>query len=188
MRTRDYEGMFLLNNHAAQADFDAVSGKVDAILEKHGATLVQKEKWDERKLAYEIKGQRRATYYLVYFNVDTSAMAHIREDLHLTEDVLRYMAFALDQPIEEHITQRTEERERLAEDNRRHAMSGWGGDDGRRRRDRSRRDGGRSSPKDAAKPAPKDAPAKEGAPAKEAPAAKDAPAASPTTTDSAPAS
>ena len=40
---------------------------VDQILEKNGAKIVQKEKWDERKLAYEIRGHKRATYYLVYF-------------------------------------------------------------------------------------------------------------------------
>ena len=142
MKTREYEGMFLLNNHAAQADFDATAGKVDAILEKHGASIIQKEKWDERKLAYEIKGQRRATYYLVYFSSPPSAMEKIREDLHLTEDVLRYMAFVLEEPVAEHIQKRTDERERLAEDSRRHSLSGWGGGGGRRRRDRPRRDDG----------------------------------------------
>jgi small subunit ribosomal protein S6 len=140
MTTRSYEAMFLLDNQAAQADWDTTSGVVDAILQKHGATLVQKEKWDERKLAYEIKGQRRATYYLVYFDAPPAAMARIDEDVRLSESVLRHMAFSLDEPIEEHVRKRTEERELLAEDSRRHAMSGWGGEGGRRRKGRGRGD------------------------------------------------
>ncbi len=67
MKLREYEAMFLLDNASAVADLDGTTGVVDQILLKHGATIVQKEKWDERKLAYEIRGHKRATYYLVYF-------------------------------------------------------------------------------------------------------------------------
>ena len=77
MSTRKYEAMFLLDNTAATADFEGTAAQVDKILEKHGAELVQKEKWDERKLAYEIKGHRRATYYLVYFRA--AAVCHRRD-------------------------------------------------------------------------------------------------------------
>jgi len=40
MSAREYEAMFLLDNQAATADFDATAGQVDAILEKHGAEIV----------------------------------------------------------------------------------------------------------------------------------------------------
>ena len=80
MRTRDYEAMFLLNNDAAIADFDGTAGQVDHILERAGAKIVQKEKWDERKLAYEIGGHKRATYYLTYFRAPTDAPAKIAAD------------------------------------------------------------------------------------------------------------
>ncbi len=139
MTTRTYEAMFLLDNQAAQADWDATSGKVDAILERHGARIARKEKWDERKLAYEIRGQRRATYYLVYFEAPPSAIRGISEDVNLAESVIRHMTFAIDEPIEDYVRTLTEERERLAEDSRRHAMTGWGAEGGRRRKGRDRR-------------------------------------------------
>ena len=91
MRTRSYEAMFLLDNQAAQADWDATSGKVDTILEKHGARIVQKEKWDERKLAYEIKGLKRATYMLVWFRAEPRVTAELELQLRLEERVIRHM-------------------------------------------------------------------------------------------------
>ena len=138
MSERSYEAMFILNNNAANADWDATSGAVDALLKKHGATIAKSEKWDERKLAYEIKGQRRATYYLVYFMTAPTSLDAINEDLRLMENVLRYMFLALDQSIEDHIRIREEERERLAEDSRRNSLGGWG-DSRRNRRGRDRR-------------------------------------------------
>ncbi len=139
MKINQYEAMFLLDNNAATADFDATAGQVDAILEKHGASIVQKEKWDERKLAYEIKGHRRATYYLVYFTSPTNAIDKINEDVALNEVILRHLTIALDEPIEEHIEKRAKERELLAEDSRKNSLGGWGD---RRDRRSSRKPGG----------------------------------------------
>ena len=165
MRETEYEAMFLLDNNQALEDFEGASGVVDQLLEKHGATIVQREKWDERKLAYEIKGHRRATYYLVYFEGPTSSMSDIEEDLGLNEVVLRHMFIRLEEPIAEYIEKRATEREALAEDSRRNSLSGWGG--GRDRdRDRKRRDdkprGDRADkPADAKPDASAEAPKKE---------------------------
>lgn len=147
MNINEYEAMFLLENNAATADFEGTAGQVDAVLEKHGLTIVSKEKWDERKLAYEIKGQRRATYYLVYARGPAASMAPINEDLGLTEVVLRHMFIRLEEPIEQHVEKRAAEREALAEDSRRNSLTGWGG--GRR----DKRKGDRRSESGDAKPA-----------------------------------
>lgn len=138
MRTHEYEAMFLLDNAAATADWEGTAAVVDQILAKYGATAVQKEKWDERKLAYEIRGHKRATYYLVYFRAPAGSIPSIRGDLDLAEKVIRYLVIALDEPIEVHVKKRAEERERLAEESRKASLAaGWGGpgDDRRRRRD-----------------------------------------------------
>ena len=131
----EYEAMYLLENNAASADFEGTAGQVDQILTKHGASIVQKEKWDERKLAYEIKGQRRATYYLVYYTCDPLTQPAINEDLALNEVVLRHLTLKLEEPISEHIEKRAAEREALAEDSRRNSLTGWGD----RRKDKPRR-------------------------------------------------
>lgn len=141
MTTRDYEAMFLLDNTQVGEDFDGAAARVDEILQKHGAEIVLKEKWDERKLAYEIKGHRRATYYLVYFRAPTRAIAEIDGDVRLNELVLRHLVMALDEPIEEHVEKRKQERERLAEETRKSSMSSWGGKKGGPSRRDSRGEG-----------------------------------------------
>ena len=142
MSTREYEAMFLLDNTAATADFEATAAQVDKILEKHGAELVHNEKWDERRLAYEIKGHRRATYYLVYFRAPSSAIVEIERDAALNEVILRYLAIALDEPIDEYIKHRADDREKMAEESRRSSLSGWGDRKGGRgeRSERGERD------------------------------------------------
>jgi ribosomal protein S6 len=137
MKTREFEAMFLLDNAAAVADFDGTSGVVDQILSKNGATIVQKEKWDERKLAYEIRGHKRATYYLTYFRAPTDAPAKISADVELSDKIVRHLILVLNEPIDVHVKKRAEERERLAEESRKASLAaGWGtgGEDRPRRR------------------------------------------------------
>lgn len=135
MKTREYEAMFLLDNAAAVADWDGTSGIVDQLLTKYGAEIVHKEKWDERKLAYEIRGHKRATYYLVYFKAASDVAAKVTADATLNDKIVRMLVLTLDEPIADHIKKRAEERERLAEESRKASLAaGWGADDRPRRR------------------------------------------------------
>ncbi|NUN51693.1 MAG: 30S ribosomal protein S6 [Planctomycetaceae bacterium] len=96
MKTREYEAMFLLDNAAAVADWDGTSGIVDQLLTKYGAEIVHKEKWDERKLAYELGSARRGTYWLCYFEGPPDAPGKIRRTAGLSETVLRCLILAMD--------------------------------------------------------------------------------------------
>lgn len=84
-----YEGMFLLDHGKVKSEPQKGVEEVTAILEKHGAKIAQIGKWDERKLAYEIKRQKRGTYVLVHFEIDPQALDELRGDLNLSEIVNR---------------------------------------------------------------------------------------------------
>jgi ribosomal protein S6 len=84
-----YEGLFLLNQQAVAGDFNAAVEFVRNVLERAGAQVRLLKKWDERKLAYEIKGQKRGAYLLAYFLVEGVQIANIERDCNLSEVVLR---------------------------------------------------------------------------------------------------
>lgn len=94
-----YEGMFLLDSARAAKDWAGTESLVTNVLQRYGAKLVLKDKWDERKLAYSIKKQRRGTYYLAYFDAPGGALADIRRDLTLTDGVLRFLVLAWPQDV-----------------------------------------------------------------------------------------
>ncbi len=84
-----YEGMFLLD--AGNPDFQAASEPVRTILDRNGATTLAIKPWDERRLAYEIKGRRRGLYVLSFFEADPLRIAEIENDCRLDERVLRML-------------------------------------------------------------------------------------------------
>jgi len=88
MAKSKYEGMFLF---PGGAEAEASVKRVRDIIEKHGGTILVVKKWDERKLAYEIKKQKRGLFVVAYFTGPGQAIAPITRDVNLSDDVLRIL-------------------------------------------------------------------------------------------------
>ena len=86
-----YEGMFLLKSKAAKEDWDGLVEHVGKMVETTGGTVASAVKWEERKLAYDIKGHSRATYMLVHFEAPPSGIDPIRNSCKLSDLVLRVL-------------------------------------------------------------------------------------------------
>jgi small subunit ribosomal protein S6 len=110
-KKRLYEGLFLINQNAASADFTACMQHVRQILDRAEAEVVVIRKWDERKLAYEIEGQSRGAFLLAFFNVDPSRLMGIERDCNLSETVLRVLVLRADYAGEAEIEMAKKERE-----------------------------------------------------------------------------
>ena len=91
-----YEGLFLVDSVEAAADWQGTIDSIEIVLTRAGAEVVSSKKWDERKLAYEVKKKSRGTYILVYFNCDPLKITGIERDVQLSETILRVMILTTD--------------------------------------------------------------------------------------------
>lgn len=89
-RTGLYEGMFLFPQSATSNLQDSMD-HVRGILDASNATIINFRKWDDRRLAYEIDGNKRGVYFLVFFNAPTSALSEIERRCNQSEQLLRMM-------------------------------------------------------------------------------------------------
>jgi small subunit ribosomal protein S6 len=83
--------MCLLDNREVRKGWQPLKEAMLGLFKKHGAEILSGRRWDERRLAYSIKGQNRGTYLLVYFAADTQTLTAIRRDLQFSEALLRYL-------------------------------------------------------------------------------------------------
>jgi small subunit ribosomal protein S6 len=88
-RIRLYEGLFLMSQNVG--DLKAALDHVQEILNRAEAETLVLRRWDDRKLAYPIQGQKRGTYILAYFNARSTQLANIERDCNLSENILRAM-------------------------------------------------------------------------------------------------
>jgi small subunit ribosomal protein S6 len=95
MPVNSYECLFLLDP-TKTADLEAVKTQLHGMLEKHGAEILASRKWDDRKLAYPIKGHKKGVYYLTYFKAESKRLSELDHDFRLNEVILRHMVSAID--------------------------------------------------------------------------------------------
>lgn len=88
MSLKKYEGMFLFDP-AVTADWDAVQAELDRLMKRAEARVIVAQRWDERRLAYEIRGRKRAIYALTFFEAEPSKIGPLERDAQLSEAVLR---------------------------------------------------------------------------------------------------
>ena len=112
--TNTYEGLFLLPQSAG-SDLGGAAELVKSLLEKIGAEVLAFRKWDERRLAYEIKGNKRGLYFLCYFNVAGSQIATLDRQCLLSESILRHMVTRADHLTLEQM-QSTDAQQELADE------------------------------------------------------------------------
>jgi len=92
----EYEAMFLLPPAAAM-DTDGTGLRLcRSFIERHGGQVIVIKRWDERKLYYEVNGQKRGTYVIAYFRAPGAAVAQIERDVKLTDEILRVMVTKAD--------------------------------------------------------------------------------------------
>ncbi|MBC8105933.1 MAG: 30S ribosomal protein S6 [Anaerolineae bacterium] len=89
-KTRQYEAMFLFGA-AFAPEVDKAVGIARGIIERHAGEVLVAKKWDERKLLYEITGNKRGLYVITYFNAPSNAIAGIERDVNLSEEVVRVL-------------------------------------------------------------------------------------------------
>jgi small subunit ribosomal protein S6 len=134
--TNTYESMFLLGPVGAAEPENSVN-MCRGIVERHGGQILVIKRWDERKLAYELNGQKRGTYVVAFFTAPGNAVTAIERDVNLSEDILRVMVLKADhlnreemEAVEPQPIQQREER--TFGDRGGYGGGGYGGDRGDR--------------------------------------------------------
>ncbi len=111
---RYYEAMLLFDSVEAAKGWDAMVQHVQQILDKHGCKVVKLERWDDRKLAYDIGPVKRGTYLLVYFQGTQGAIVGIKRDAELSESIVRILLLE-DERVLEKIKEREERKKKEEE-------------------------------------------------------------------------
>ncbi|MGQ0613137.1 MAG: 30S ribosomal protein S6 [Planctomycetaceae bacterium] len=111
-----YEGMFLIDPVAHAASPETVEKAVQGLLEKHGAKIHRLERWDERKLAYTIKGHKRGVYLLAYFDLPGENVSPLRQECRITEVILRQLLLRLEEEVPAYLEQLAKYYDKIKED------------------------------------------------------------------------
>jgi small subunit ribosomal protein S6 len=100
-----YEGMFILDPAKFARDPGAASQQVADMITQHGGTVLAARLWDERKLAYPIKGHKKGVYWLTYFKMPGGGLTALERQCEISDDIIRKLVLKVDDRIADALVQ-----------------------------------------------------------------------------------
>ncbi|MEK6799101.1 MAG: 30S ribosomal protein S6 [Planctomycetota bacterium] len=91
-----YEAMFVFDPTFG-ASFEECEKEIRRIMDRAQAEIVLCRRWDERRLAYKIKGRKRGVYVLVFFKAPMPRISGLERDARLSEHILRMLVLRADE-------------------------------------------------------------------------------------------
>lgn len=100
-----YEAMFILDSNRYARDASGVVAQIPSTVEQFGGEMLASRLWEERRLAYPIRGHRKGTYWLTYFRMDGAQFTNLTSQLQLNESILRSLVLKIDARIADAMVQ-----------------------------------------------------------------------------------
>jgi len=88
---RDYELVYILNPDLTEEGVNDLMTRFQTLANNQGAEIQSQERWEKRRLAYEINRKREGIYVVMELRAMPSAIMEMERILRITEDVLRHM-------------------------------------------------------------------------------------------------
>lgn len=93
---RRYELMLLLRPDLEDDKLQAAVEKVTRAIVNGGGSLSKVSPWGKRRLAYPIQHLREASYFLIHFDIEPSAVREIERSLLISEEILRHLVTVIE--------------------------------------------------------------------------------------------
>ncbi len=94
---RRYELMLLFRPDLEDDKLQSAVEKVTRAIVNAGGALTKVSPWGKRRLAYDIKHFREASYFLIHFDMAPSEVRGIERGILITEEILRHLVTVLDE-------------------------------------------------------------------------------------------
>jgi len=91
-----YENIVILNASLGDEEIETASGKIKDLITNSGGEILNADVWGRRKLAYEIKKQKKGFYLLLLFKSPAAAIKRLEDYYKVFDPVVKYMIIRLE--------------------------------------------------------------------------------------------
>ena len=88
---RDYELTYIIDPALEEEQVTALIERFSTLVTSRGGEIASTDRWEKRKLAYDINGKREGFYVVVAFKATPEIRSELDRQLRITEGVIRHL-------------------------------------------------------------------------------------------------
>lgn len=96
---RRYEILFIAQSDLSDDNMNELIDRYKTIITKSQGSIVKVEKWGTRKLAYEIKKQKKGIYVLIDFAGKSAIVTELERMFRIEDRILKYLTVMKDSEV-----------------------------------------------------------------------------------------
>jgi small subunit ribosomal protein S6 len=90
MHLKKYDVIYIMEPNASTEDISAVSSKIEQVVADVKGSILKKDDWGKRRLAYMVKKHREGHYVFYHVSLGPEHVAEIARNLRLIEKVIKF--------------------------------------------------------------------------------------------------
>jgi len=94
---RPYEALYIVDPDLSDEDITSITDRYKSVVEEQGGEVEGINRWEKRRLAYEIKGRVEGIYVLMTFKGEHKVEAELDRLMRIADDVLRHLIVRLEE-------------------------------------------------------------------------------------------
>jgi small subunit ribosomal protein S6 len=87
--------MVIFDSNRYARERAGLSAEVEKMIQAEKGEVIVSRLWEERRLAYPINGQRKGTYWLIYFRGPSSMLTTLNRQWEIHEGILRHLVLKI---------------------------------------------------------------------------------------------
>ncbi len=88
---RIYESLFIIRPSLSDDETNALIEKMKNVADRAGAQFMKIENLGKRKLAYEVRRERRGTYAYFYFKAPSQTVGELERAYRLEDNIIKFL-------------------------------------------------------------------------------------------------
>ena len=96
-----YESLFIIRPSVSDEETNALIEKMKGVAERTGAQFIKSENWGRKKLAYEVRRERKGTYVYFYFKAPNNTVGELEHAYRLEDNIIKFLTVHHEKPLVE---------------------------------------------------------------------------------------
>jgi len=94
-----YESLFIIRPSISDEETNALIEKMKGVADKTGAQFIKSENWGRKKLAYEVRRERKGTYAYFYFKAPNNTVGELERAYRLEDNIIKFLTVHLEKEL-----------------------------------------------------------------------------------------